>query len=65
MTARFVVVDGSESSHCCFRATVVDTAKPLIIRDQHYEGQFEELCECFDLEDAELIARALNALEPQ
>jgi hypothetical protein len=48
MAERFKVVDGSESAHCCFVATVVN-------------DDFEEICECFERADAERIAAALNA----
>lgn len=50
MSERYKVVEGSESAHCCFEATVVDT-------------QFcnELVCECFDMESAQKIADALNA----
>jgi hypothetical protein len=32
-----------------------------MIGGKHYNGQFEEVCECFDRADAERIAAALNA----
>jgi hypothetical protein len=57
---RYKVVDGSQSSHCCFEATVVDTTRPIMIRGEHYENQFESVCECFEIADAENIVRALN-----
>ena len=53
---RYVVIEKSQSSHCCFEATVVDTHKP----SPYNEGQFEQVCECFDIEDAERVAEALN-----
>jgi hypothetical protein len=62
---RYKVVDGSISAHCCFQATVVDTRKPVMVRNVPYirdgEPQFESVCECFEVEDAELICAALNA----
>ena len=57
---RYRVVDGSQSAHCCFDATVVDTTKPVMIGGEHYNGQFEPICECFDVEDATHIAAAMN-----
>lgn len=57
---RYVVVGGSESGHCCFEATVVDTSSPLMIGGKHYNGRFMAVCECFWTEDAEKIAAALN-----
>jgi hypothetical protein len=67
--ARYAIYEGSQSAHCCFDATVVDTTKPDIIDGKHYrdgeDGQFhyEAVCECFSKEDAELVCRALNALD--
>lgn len=66
--ARYAIYKGSQSAHCCFDATVVDTTKPKIIGGKHYQdsrtGQFhyEAVCECFSEEDAELVRKALNAL---
>ena len=52
---RYKVVEGSQSCHCCFDATVVDTTKPTMIGPQ-----FESVCECFNEEEANLIAESLN-----
>ena len=61
---RYKVVDGSQSCHCCFSYTVVDTTKPVIIGGEHYESQYEAVCECFDAADAKAICDALNAYSP-
>lgn len=61
MGDRYQVIFGSQSKHCCFEATVVDTAKPVIIGGQQYRGQFEPVCECFSISDAYKIAAALSA----
>ena len=60
MSERYRVIEGSQSAHCCFEYTVVDTAKP----SNDYEGDvsYEAVCECFEREDADLIAKALNNL---
>ena len=60
---RFRVVDGSQSAHCCFAATVVDTTQPVMVGGEHYNEQFESVCECFKEDDAKKIAEALNAAE--
>lgn len=65
MGARYKVVNYSQSAHCCFDATVVDTTKPMILGGEHYRNphgdlQYEAVCECFEKEDAEAIAKALN-----
>lgn len=57
----YKVVEGSESAHCCFAYTVVDTSKPVIINGKQYDDQFEAVCETFEKEDAEKICNALNA----
>lgn len=57
---RYKIVDGSQSGHCCFEATVVDTTKPVMLNGEHYENQYDPVCECLDLADAEMIAAALN-----
>lgn len=62
---RYVVVSGSETAHCCFEATVVDTARPRVIGGKPFAPngaqRYENVCECLDVEDAEMIANALNA----
>lgn len=40
-------VKGSESGHCCFDWTVVNSSG-------------DSVCECFDEEDADRIVKALN-----
>jgi len=65
---RYTIYKGSQSWHCCFAATVVDTTKPEIRGGEHYKDQtgqlqYESVCECFTIEDAERIADALNAQE--
>jgi plastocyanin domain-containing protein len=68
--ARYAIFKGSQSAHCCFCATVVDTTKPDIDAGEHHQGidlnfQYEAVCECFSVEDAELVCKALNALDAQ
>lgn len=65
---RYQIFNGSQSAHCCFVATVVDTTEPEIIGGQHYKGSdgqlhYETVCECFSMEDAQLICDALNAAD--
>jgi hypothetical protein len=61
---RYKVVDCSQSAHCCFGCTVVDTTKPEMIGGKHYNDQYESVCETFDRADADLICAALNASRP-
>ena len=64
---RYIIYNGSKSAHCCFEATVMDSTKPEIINGEHYEDglgkHYETICECFSIEDAELVCKALNMLE--
>jgi hypothetical protein len=60
MSERYKAIDGSQSCHCCFDATVVDTTRPVMIGGEHYAGQFESICECFEMGEAERIASAMN-----
>ena len=54
---RYQVIKGSESCHCCFEATVLDTAKV----DE--DGDPENICECFDAPRAHAIADAMNTAD--
>lgn len=60
MPDRFKIVAGSQSAHCCFDFTVVDTTRPKMIHGEHYDNQFEPMCECFDEAEATAITAALN-----
>jgi len=51
---RYVVDQGSNSGHCCFESSVIDT---------HSERRVA-VCECFEHDDAEKIAALLNGSVP-
>lgn len=53
VSMRYQVVKGSQSAPYW---AVVDTERPL----RSSPGEFELLCECFEEDDARLIANALN-----
>jgi hypothetical protein len=58
---RFIAVEGSETAHCCFNASVIDRASPMIGgSDKPMQDKFSVVCECFDMEDAVKIADLLN-----
>lgn len=62
---RYIIKEKSQSGHCCFEFSVVDTFNPVIIHKKQYIGsdgnpEFELVCECFFEEDATLICDALN-----
>lgn len=59
---RYKIVPGSQSAHCCFQFTVVDTMRPV---PYHSAGLFEPVCECFDEADANLVCDALNRELPK
>jgi len=56
----YEVRDGSESGHCCFVATVVDTTKQTHIV-ANGRPVYEVVCECFSREAADEVCAALNA----
>lgn len=57
MSDRYQIVDESQSAHCCFECTVVDTQRKA---GPGASGEFVAVCETFDRESADLIAAALN-----
>jgi hypothetical protein len=61
---RYEAREGSQSGHCCFEATVVDATKPTVYNGEQFEDHCESICECFSMEDAEKIAKALNETAP-
>jgi hypothetical protein len=65
--SRFVVLKESQSGHCCFDYTVVDTDRPdLTFATVLPQPRYEALCETFDREQADAIAAAMNtAVEKQ
>ena len=48
MTDKYYIKEGSDSGHCCFEYTVIDSSKCV------------QVCECFDIKQAQLICNALN-----
>lgn len=53
---RYAVVEGSQTAHCCFEATVVDLHMPT-----GYMGRYDPVCECMEAFQARMICDALNA----
>lgn len=62
MADRFQVIEGSESGHCCFDATVVDT-HVVRLPGSSVKNNFAWVCECMDLDAANTIAELLNRAE--
>ena len=60
---RYKIVDESQSVHCCFTKTVVDTTRPVMIHGEHHDDKYEPMCECIDEEAAPVICDALNAAD--
>lgn len=54
---RYKVMEGSQSAHCCFEWTVLDTEQ----KEEYTESGFLAVCECFERADAEKIAISLNS----
>ena len=64
MTRRYKIIPGSQSGHCCFEFTVVDTDRPWFnARGEPFtdEGEqlYEAICECYDEADAKRVCDAL------
>ena len=59
---RFKVVSGSQSAHCCFDFTVVDTGRLHMYGPGRPADYYETVCECFCEAEARAIALALNEL---
>jgi hypothetical protein len=60
--SRFVVIEGSQSGHCCFDYTVVDTDRPdLAFATVLPQPRWVALCETFYRKQADAIAAAMNA----
>lgn len=57
---RFKVIPKSQSAHCCFAATVVDTTKPYMVAGKQWNDECVTVCECFSISDAEMVCTALN-----
>lgn len=60
---RYIVINESQSAHCCFEATVVDSHTPRA--GYASDDKYSQICECFSVEEAQKIADALNAAEPK
>lgn len=60
MSGRFRVIERSQTGHCCFNASVLDTTKPILGGDKVTLLGYEAVCECFSGDDAQLICVALN-----
>lgn len=57
MSDRYIVEPGSLTAHCCFSATVVDTADG---KEDYGDYWKTHVCECMDIKHANKIAEALN-----
>jgi len=64
MIGNYKVVEGSHSGHCCFEASVLDMSKPKYHCDdvnmERDPIDYECVCECFSIEDANLICEILR-----
>lgn len=61
MPDRYVVDAESHSGHdCCFEASVFDTRPD---ETGIWEDKREPICDCYSLEDAQMICAALNEKE--
>lgn len=69
--ARYEIREGSQTAHCCYEWTVIDTAKPILLGPNKTpyivdgEQRYEPICECWEQSDAMAICLALNAVSEQ
>ena len=61
MNERYKIIEGSQTGHCCFEYTVVDTLSIKSRGETEADIRYAEVCECFDRPSAVLICNALNA----
>ena len=55
---RYIIIDSSFSAHCCFGYSIIDTKAGKV----HYGDYWKKsMCETFDIEEAEIICKALNS----
>mgnify|MGYP003663395321 CR=1 FL=1 len=58
---RYIVQQGSDSGHCCFDFSVMDTETPVTnMFDGGIISDATMVCECFERKEADMIAEALN-----
>jgi len=65
MSARYQVLKGSQSGHCCFSFSVIDTerAAPVPNLPDFHMGEprvYLTVCECTEENEARLICEAMN-----
>lgn len=64
MNVRYKIIEGSETGHCCFESTIVDTHRFNEVPEGSLASKLPPkpviVAEVFNLSDAELIVDALN-----
>ena len=63
MRMRYKIRQGSQSAHCCFAFTIVDSENPEGFVDQYGYRHYDVICEAFEQSEAELVCAALNGGE--
>lgn len=58
--SRYVVEEGSNSGHCCFKFSVMDSTRKVITLENGGKQSPEAVCECYEAAEANMIADALN-----
>lgn len=58
--SRYFVKHGSDSGHCCFEASIMDSLVGEMIHGDFFP---DCVCECFDEDVAEEICKTLNEKE--
>lgn len=60
MVSNYVLVNKSESGHCCFRATILKLNKSSFIDEDGDWINAENICECFSVDQAKKILDLLE-----
>lgn len=59
--SRYFIQTRGHSEHSAAAFEVADRSKPFMVAGKHYKGQYDTVCACWNIEDAEMICKALNA----
>jgi len=60
---RYKIVEGSDSGHCCFECSILDTYRKEAYTKADGSPYYVCVAECFYKEDAVNIVNTLNSLE--
>ncbi len=59
---RYKAVEATNHT-CCYEGAVADTTSPYEYANNRPGMEFNTICECYTMEQAEQIAKAMNLME--